>query len=73
MILLSEKQTEYKVLEKELEAHRECDPEVMAQMVEESGTAKEAANRWTGMLVLTIYKSINLLTSEIRRVWFSFG
>ena len=31
-----------------LEKYRECDPEVMQQMKEETEMAREAANRWTG-------------------------
>ena len=45
---LSEKQGERAELQKELERYRECDPEVIDAMKEETKVAKEAANRWTG-------------------------
>ena len=45
---LAKKEAELHVLKTELEKYRECDPEVMEKMKEETQTAKEAANRWTG-------------------------
>lgn len=37
-------------LSAELDKYRECDPEVMQRMKDETVVAKEAANRWTGKL-----------------------
>ena len=46
---LSEKQAKCEQLRQEVEKYRECDPEVMEKMKEDAVTAKDAANRWTGM------------------------
>lgn len=51
---LNKKREELHQLEAELEKYRECDPEVVAQMREESKVAKEAANRWTGEVKLIL-------------------
>ena len=34
-----------------LEKYRECDPEVLQKIKEQTVEAKEAANRWTGDLI----------------------
>ena len=39
-------------LDTELERYRECDPEVIEEVKQETKTAKEAANRWTGRLYI---------------------
>ena len=44
---LAEKEELSKKLSKELEHYKECDPEVLEKMVEETKIAHEAANRWT--------------------------
>ena len=49
---LSEKHGERAELQKELERYRECDPEVIDAMKEETKVAKEAANRWTGKIII---------------------
>lgn len=49
---LSNAQTEKSRLETELERYRECDPEVIAEVKQQTQVAKEAANRWTGMAVI---------------------
>ncbi len=49
---LSSVKSEVAGLRTELERYRECDPEVMQQMKEETVVAKEAANRWTGKEVI---------------------
>lgn len=45
---LSEVKSETSKLESELEKYRECDPEVIEAVKQETKVAKEAANRWTG-------------------------
>ena len=49
---LSKLQSEKKKLLEELDRHKECDPEVMEQMKEDTVVAREAANRWTGTSLL---------------------
>ena len=44
---LAAKQSELSELTREVEKYRECDPEVMEEMKQQTQTAKEAANRWT--------------------------
>ena len=43
----------------ELEKYRECDPEVMQQMKNETVVAKEAANRWTGAFLVKCDPHLN--------------
>ncbi|XP_045172418.2 meiotic nuclear division protein 1 homolog [Mercenaria mercenaria] len=50
---LSEIQGEKTRLEFELERYRECDPEVIEGLKQETKTAKEAANRWTDNIFST--------------------
>lgn len=40
-------QSDKKKLLEELDRHKDCDPEVMEQMKEDTVVAREAANRWT--------------------------
>jgi hypothetical protein len=35
-------------MEAELERYRECDPDVIEELKQETKIAKEAGNRWTG-------------------------
>lgn len=51
---LSESLQKMKELEEEVTRYRDCDPEVMQQMKEESGTALDAANRWTGLSYMLV-------------------
>ena len=60
---LSQNQEKLKEVEKELLRYRECDPEVMEQMKEDTQISKDAANRWTD--------NIFSITSWIKRK-FSF-
>ncbi|KAH3889991.1 meiotic nuclear division protein 1 homolog [Dreissena polymorpha] len=50
---LSDAQSEKSRLEKELERYRECDPEVIAEVKQQTQVAKEAANRWTDNIFST--------------------
>ena len=76
---MSEKQGERAELQKELERYRECDPEVIDAMKEETKVAKEAANRWTGKIrpnkkipVLRVTRPyLNLLVKP--RIFFRFS
>jgi hypothetical protein len=45
---LAKKEAELQTLQTELNKYRECDPEVMEKMKEETAVAKDAVNRWTG-------------------------
>ena len=45
-------QSDKKKLLEELDRHKDCDPEVMEQMKEDTVVAREAANRWTGAACL---------------------
>jgi len=51
LVKLSKLQSDKKKLLEELDRHKDCDPEVMEQMKEETSVAREAANRWTGLSV----------------------
>lgn len=60
---LSEVQTQKSQLEAELERYRECDPEVIEEVRQETVVAKEAANRWTGLhlscsSILSTFKNV---------------
>lgn len=44
---LAEKEELCQKLKTELDGYKECDPEVLEKMVEETSIAHEAANRWT--------------------------
>ena len=44
---LAEKEELCQKLSKELERYKECDPEVLEKMMEETKMSHEAANRWT--------------------------
>lgn len=54
LLQLAQKEEELAQLNSELQKYRECDPEVMQEMKEETVVAKDAANRWTG-IVLTLF------------------
>jgi len=55
---LSKLQSDKKKLLEELDRHKDCDPEVMEQMKEDTVVAREAANRWTGFKYLFSIKSV---------------
>lgn len=44
---MAQKEKLCKELEQELERYKECDPEVLKNMQQETIMAKEGANRWT--------------------------
>jgi len=61
---LSKLQSDKKKLLEELDRHKDCDPEVMEQMKEDAVVAREAANRWTGVICsvlcnFTLHRQLN--------------
>lgn len=52
MKLLAEKTKQKEEMTTELQAYNDQDPEVIESIKHETHTAHEAANRWTGELVL---------------------
>jgi len=50
---LTKKRAEKEAILKELEKYRECDPEVLEKIKEETVEAKDAANRWTDNIFST--------------------
>ena len=51
-------QSDKKNLLEELDRHKDCDPEVMEQMKQDTVVAREAANRWTGAIMFSILRVI---------------
>lgn len=49
LVALGRVEEERAELETELARYRECDPDIIQEVRDLSTTAREAANRWTGM------------------------
>ena len=46
---LAQQEQENSKLKAELEKYRECDPQVLEEVKQQTMVAREAANRWTGV------------------------
>ena len=62
-----------KELENELEQYRECDPEVLKTLKNETGIAKDAANRWTDNVFTTKSWCVKKFGLEERMIDKNFG
>jgi len=61
---LGKLQSDKKKLLEELDRHKDCDPEVMEQMKEDTAVAREAANRWTGSVLSVVCKTNRWLVTD---------
>lgn len=75
MKLLEAKKEEKQTYTNEVECYRECDPEVIEQIKQQTNTAKDAINRWTGenyflsrILYVRNYETYEMLISKHQAV-----